>query len=372
MTATMIPLVNLKRQHVFLEAEISEAIAGVIAANAFIGGKEVTAFEDEFAHYCGTDHCVGVANGTDALIIALTALGVGRGDQVVTTATSYFATAEAIGRVGAEPIFCDIDPDTAIFDIGLLEQLVTSSTKAIVVVHLYGRPAQMDHILDVAQRRGLFIIEDCAQAAGATFGGKRVGSLGDIGCYSFYPSKNLGAMGDAGAIVTNNQELALKCRKLANHGGIERYEHGLVGFNSRLDGLQAAILRIKLAHLDEWNQQRKKIVRHYRELLDDPHVDHLTYPENEDHVHHLFVVRVSDRDQLMHDMHGLKIGTAVHYPVPLPFLPPYGESGFGAGDFPQASQHAKTAISLPIFPLMKEEEVRRVAEALKKLANAKS
>jgi dTDP-4-amino-4,6-dideoxygalactose transaminase len=177
-------------------------------------------------------------------------------------------------------------------------------------------------------------------------------------------------MGDAGAIVTKNHELALKCRMLGNHGGIERYEHGLVGFNSRLDGLQAAILRIKLAHLDEWNQQRKKVVRHYRELLDDPRVDHLTYPESEDHVHHLFVVRVSNRDQLMHDMHGLRIGTAVHYPVPLPFLPPYGELGFGPGDFPQASQHAKTVLSLPIFPLMKEGEVQRVAEALKKLANA--
>lgn len=364
MNIDSIPLIDLQRQHAFLETEISEAVTRVIADNAFIGGDEVSAFEDMFSDYCGTDHCIGVANGTDALTIALTALGIGRGDQVITTAMSFFATSEAISRVGAEPVFCDIDPSNALLDTGLLEQLVNTSTKAIIIVHLYGRPACMDRILDFARRHGLFVVEDCAQAAGATFAGKRVGSVGDVGCFSFYPSKNLGAMGDAGAIITENEELAVKCRMLANHGGLSRYEHSLVGFNSRLDALQAAVLRVKLVHLDDWNRQRRGIARHYRELINHPGVVHLAYPEREDHVHHLFVVRVSDRDQAMDALDRQGIGTAVHYPVPLPLLPPYAEGGVDPDRYPHATHHANTAMSLPLFPFMREEEVERVAEVL--------
>ncbi len=364
MRATSIPLVNLRRQHDLLSDELTTAIRRVIDESAFIGGHEVAEFEREFSQYCGTRYCVGVANGTDALVLALMTLGIGAGDEVVTTATSFFATSEAISRAGATPVFCDIDPETANLNVGLLERLIGPKTRAIIPVHLYGQPAAMDWIIVVARQHGLYVIEDCAQAAGARYNNKRVGNVGDLGCFSFYPSKNLGALGDGGAIVTDDKDWAVKCRALANHGGTKKYEHEVEGFNSRLDSLQAAILRIKLRYLDKWNEQRRTIADRYRDLLANKNIEHLQCIEQGWHVYHLFVIRLIERDQVLRAMKSAGIGAEVHYPAALPFLAPYRDRGYSSQDYPVASRHASMALSLPIFPLMTSEEVQQVADTL--------
>jgi dTDP-4-amino-4,6-dideoxygalactose transaminase len=364
MDETGIPLVDIARQHAPLRAELRGVVENVFRSGCFIGGAYVEAFEQEFAEYCGATHCVALGNGTDALWIALLALGVGPGDEVITSAISFFATAEAIGLAGATPVFCDINSNHATLDTTRLESLTTAKTKAIIAVHLYGLPADMDEITSFARSRDLYVIEDCAQAAGAKYRNRGVGTLGHIGCFSFYPSKNLGAMGDAGAITTNDAQLATRCRMLANHGGLHKYQHLMVGTNSRLDALQAGFLSIKLQHLDAWNAQRFAIAEQYRELFAEGPIEVIQSGAEHGHVNHLFVVRVAERDGVLAALREAGIGADVHYPEALPMLPVYSDRRFDPADFPIACNHASTALSLPIFPGMREQEIERVASKL--------
>jgi dTDP-4-amino-4,6-dideoxygalactose transaminase len=364
MAATAIPLVNLNRFQAPIKDEIAAAIGQVIEDSAFVGGAAVTAFEEAFARYCGARHCVSVGNATDGLMIALLALGIGRGDEVVTTATSFFATAEAIGRIGATPVFCDIDPDTANIDPRRIESRIGPATKAILPVHLYGRAAEIGAIMDIAKRHRLAVVEDCAQAVGARVGGRAVGTFGSLGCFSFYPSKNLGAFGDGGAIITDDDDLALACRQLSNHGGTTKYVHEVEGYNSRLDGIQAAVLSVKLPRLDDWNADRRRLAGLYDRLLARLPVERLRAADSPDHVHHLYTVRVQDRDRVLDRLRKAGIGADVHYPDALPFLKPYRDRGHQPADFPVAARHAASILSLPIFPAMRDDEAERIVAAL--------
>jgi dTDP-4-amino-4,6-dideoxygalactose transaminase len=298
------------------------------------------------------------------LTLALLALDVGAGHEVITSACSFFATAEAISHVGATPVFCDIDPMTANIDPGCLEGKITSRTKAIIPVHLYGQPAKMQPILDTARAHGLHVIEDCAQAVGAQYNEKRVGTLGNAGCFSFYPSKNLGAIGDAGALVTDDEAIALRCRMLSNHGGTRKYEHMIVGYNSRLDAIQAAILSLKLPYLDKWNRQRQQIAESYKQRFSHSDVECLQQQEGMKSVNHLYPVRVQQRDYVLSALQHQRIGAEIHYPQPLPLCPAYQSLDYTAEQFPHAVMHASTVLSLPIFPLMKQAESDRVADTL--------
>lgn len=365
MTQPIIPLVDLDRQHAPLRRAIEAELLGILETGAFIGGPQVEAFEAEFARYLPSAHCIGVANGTDALAIAFEALGIGRGDEVIVPALTFFATAEAVSLAGATPVFCDIDPRTANLDPAQLGARIGSRTRAIAAVHLYGQPAPMDEITAVALEHGLFVVEDCAQAQGASYRGRRTGTLGDIAAFSFYPSKNLGAIGDAGAIVTDDAALARSCRMLASHGGTRRYEHLVVGRNSRLDAVQAAVLRLKLPHLDAWNAERREIVALYRDRLAGLPAELLDELPGSRHAQHLFVVRVADRDAVRDALRWHGIMADVHYPEALPLVAAYAGLGARPGEFPAAEDHAARCLSLPIFPGMREEEVRRVADALR-------
>jgi dTDP-4-amino-4,6-dideoxygalactose transaminase len=358
-----IPFVDIARQHARLRAPLAAAIEEVLDSCCFIGGGQVEGFERAFAAHCEVSHCVSMSNGTDALWIALMALEIGPGDEVITSATSFFATAEAIGLTGAVPVFCDVN-ERATLDVDKLGALTTARTKAILPVHLYGLPADMDAILDFARKRRLWVIEDCAQAAGARYRGRRVGGIGDIGCFSFYPTKNLGAMGDAGAITTNDGALATRCRMLANHGALSRYQHFVTGTNSRLDALQASVLRVKLQYLDAWNAERADIAQYYRALLAEAPVELIPAGPEYDHAHHLFVVRVAQRNAVLAALRNAGIGADIHYPAALPMLPVYRTRGFEAADYPKACRHAATALSLPIFPGLHMDEIRRVAAAV--------
>jgi len=359
-----IPMLDLSRQHEFLMDELISSIQKIIRENAFIGGAYVDKFEENFANYCGTQYCIGVANGTDALMMALMSLGIGQGDEVITTASSFFATAEAISCVGATPVFCDIDPGTANIDTQIIEKRITAATKAIIPVHLYGQPADMEGIVDVARKHELFVVEDCAQAVGASYRDQKVGSIGDVGCFSFYPSKNLGGFGDAGAIVTNNPDVASKIRMLANHGGAKKYQHEIIGYNSRLNSIQATVLDIKLPYLDEWNAQRRHLADLYNQLFQDKNVETLRSADNVYHVYHLYAVRLQQRDKILEALRKAGIGSDVHYPEALPFLKAYKQLGHKNGDYPEAYRHSRMVLSLPIFPYMQETEVEKVAEIL--------
>jgi dTDP-4-amino-4,6-dideoxygalactose transaminase len=360
-----VPLLDLARQHAPLRHELRAAVDRVLTGEGYVGGPEVEAFEAELAAWHGVPHCVGVANGTDAIVVALKALGVGTGDEVLTTALSFFATAEAISLAGATPVFCDIDPGTANLDPARLDGLVTRRTRAIVPVHLYGQPADMGAVCGTARRHGLAVVEDCAQAVGATWGGRRVGTFGDVGCLSFYPSKNLGALGDAGAVLARDPAVARRCRVLANHGGARKYEHEVVGLNSRLDAIQAAVLRVKLPHLERWNAERAGLARLYRERLEGLPVEQLATRAEAGHAHHLLVVRVAEgRDRVLADMRAAGVLADVHYPQALPLVPAYAALDHRPEDFPYASDHAAGCLSLPLFPGMRADEVERVAATL--------
>jgi dTDP-4-amino-4,6-dideoxygalactose transaminase len=361
---TPIPLVDLKRLHSHIEHEIKVAINTVISSSTFISGSQVERFEEAFASFCDSGFCVAVANGTDALVLALLSLGIGKGDEVITTACSFFATAEAISRVGAKPVFCDIDQWTANINVNQIVNKLTENTRAIIPVHLYGQPADMGAVNKIAHDNELWVIEDCAQSVGARFGGARVGSLGDISCFSFYPSKNLGAMGDAGAVVTNNESLAYRCRMLANHGGTRKYEHLAVGFNSRMDEMQAAVLNPKLGYLDEWNAQRELIAKSYREKLQHPDIQHMRVLPEVESVNHLFTIRTKKRDMVVDSLRTKGVCADIHYPVPLPFVPAYEHLGCATADFVQATLHASSVLSLPIFPMMEDEEVEYIIHCL--------
>jgi dTDP-4-amino-4,6-dideoxygalactose transaminase len=360
-----VPFVDLRAQYKAIKNEIDEAIAHVIDGAAFIGGEYVNRFEEAFASYCGVKYCIGVGNGTDALYIALRALGIGPGDEVITVANSFIATSEAITMTGAKIVFVDCDPQTYNIDVGQVSRVVTHRTKAIVPVHLYGQPADMLSLKNLATIHGLFIVEDAAQAHGAEINREHVGSFGDAGCFSFYPGKNLGAYGDAGAIVTHKEELATKCRMIANHGRISKYDHDFEGINSRLDGLQAAILDVKLKHLGKWIERRRRAANTYKDLLKGTSVTMPVEAEGVRHVYHLFVVRVPNREAVMAELKNRGIETGIHYPIALPNLKAYRYLGYAQEDFPVATKYSKEILSLPMFPELNEEQLQYICYQLK-------
>lgn len=361
-----IPLVDLKAQYERIKEEIDAAMHEVMATSAFIGGPYVRAFEEAFAQFCAVQHCIGVGNGTDALFIALKSLGIGVGDEVITAANSFIATSEAITATGAQVVFCDIDPRTYNIDVSQIEAKITPQTKAIIPVHLYGQPADMDPLLGLAHRYGLKIIEDAAQAHGARYKGRRVGSLGDVACFSFYPGKNLGAYGDGGAIVTNDDELARKVKMFANHGRVDKYNHQIEGVNSRLDGLQAAILSVKLKYLEEWTESRRQLASLYNELLANSEI--MTPVENPDllAVYHLYVVRLrhGTRDSVCQEMLRRGIGVGIHYPIALPNLRAYSHLSEAERVCPEATAAAQEILSLPLYPELKGVEAQYIAKTL--------
>ncbi|HSK62752.1 MAG TPA: DegT/DnrJ/EryC1/StrS family aminotransferase [Pyrinomonadaceae bacterium] len=344
----------------------------MLESGRYILGDEVLAFEREFASYIGVRHAVGVGSGTEALHLALAACGVGEGDEVITVAHTAVATVAAIELCGAIPVFVDIEPDYFTLDSNQLENVITSRTKAIIPIHLYGQPADLEAILSVAQQYGLKVIEDCAQAHGATYREKRVGSWGDIACFSFYPTKNLGAIGDGGAVVTNDAALAEKVRQLREYGWSERNVSSIRGWNSRLDELQAAILRVKLQFLDTDNNQRRRIAALYDELLAESDLHLPRRRQDATHVFHLYVVRSNDRDDLLARLRANHVGAMVHYPAPVHLQPAYAGRITGAGDLPNTERVAKEILSLPIYPELTDAAVRKVVTACEKYCAAPS
>ncbi len=369
--ATQIPSFDLTRQNASLMDELMPVISAIVAGGHFILGENVARFEEEMAALCGVRFGAGVANCSDALHLALLACGVGPGDEVITTPFTFFATAGAIARAGARPVFCDIDPATFNVNARQIERLVTARTKAILPVHLYGQPADMDPICAVAKAHELYVVEDAAQAIGASYKGRPVGSLGDVACVSFYPTKNLGAFGDAGAVVTDDPGIAERVRMLRVHGSRKRYYHELLGYNSRLDELQAGILRVKLRHLPDWNARRRQIAARYVELLRDaPQVRSgmMRLPEEPagvTHVYHQFTLATPDRDRLQDHLRERGIGSTVYYPLPLHLQAVFSGLGHRRGDFPEAERASSEVLSLPMFPELADEEVERVVEVIR-------
>lgn len=371
-----VPFVDLGIQCNSMRQELSSKFEKILDTAAFVMGKELEKFEEQFADFCGVNYAIGVANGTDALVLALRAVGIRRGDMVITVPNTFIATIEAIVHAGAEPIFVDVDPITYSIDpTGIVHVLENSDgkrlkrIKAIIPVHLYGQPADMDPILKIAKKYNLHVVEDAAQAHGAQYRGQRVGSFGHIGCFSFYPAKNLGAFGDAGAAVTNDDEIATTVRKLRDHGGIKKYQHDLVGYNSRLDSLQAAVLSTKLRYLDEWNERRRKNARIYDELLSEmPHVVTPGVLEKVNHVYHLYVVRLdhSNRDGLRGYLESRGIGSGIHYPKPVHLTKAFRYLGYKEGDFPVAEQYTRKIISLPMYPQLNREQIEYVVQEIKR------
>ena len=364
MTATRIPLADLTAQYLSMKGEIDGAIARVIASSSFILGTEVVAFEEEFSSFCEVEACVGCANGTDAIALALQGLGVGPGDEVITVPHTFIATAEAIGLVGATPVFVDVREDTLLMDVTKVPNAVTWRTRALVPVQLYGQTVDMDPLLDVARASGLRVVEDAAQAHGARYKGRRAGTLGDAATFSFYPGKNLGAYGDAGAVVTSDLGLASWLRKARDHGRSSKYEHDFASRSSRMDGIQAAILRAKLPHLEAWNRQRRLLAGRYVELLAGSAVVPVAVAEGCQSVWHLFVVRVQDRERLRRKLSEAGFSTGVHYPLPLHLQPAYKHLGYHRGDFPVAERAAEEVLTLPLYPELDPFEVDGIVEAL--------
>ena len=358
-----IPFVDLRAQYLAHRAELDNAIATVLAETAFIGGRHVARFETAFAEDYGVKHCIGVANGTDAIYIALKMLGIGPGDEVITTAHSWISTSEAISQTGATPVFVDVDEYYGL-DVEHIEAAIKPNTRCIIPVHLYGQPADIAAVAQLCRKHNLKMIEDCAQAHYAEFDGRRIGTFGDAATLSFYPGKNLGAYGDAGAILTNDDALATKMRMYANHGALKKHTHLMEGINSRLDGLQAAVLQAKLPHVRQWTEQRQVVAAMYDKAFEN--MAGVVRPKrrpNATHVFHLYVIQVDDRDGLAEFLAARGVQTAVHYPVALPLMPAYEYRGGTAAMFPVASRNQDRILSLPIYPEMTQEMVDYVAGA---------
>jgi dTDP-4-amino-4,6-dideoxygalactose transaminase len=360
----MILLHDIPAQHAELRADILAAVARVLDTSQFILGPEVAALEREFAAYCQAGHGIGVNSGTSALHLALLAAGIGPGDEVITIPYTFFATVAAIEYTGATAVFVDIDPRTFNIDPSLIESRITSKTRAILLVHLYGQPADLDPILDIARRHRLVVIEDAAQAHGAEYKGRRVGGIGDIGCFSFYPTKNLGASGEAGMVVTNDPEYARKIRLLRNWGEEQKYRPVMKGYNYRLEAMQAAILRVKLRKLEEWTEARRAVAREYGRLLDGSDFVLPRVLPDVRHVYHLYAVRTPDRDRVQAELHAAGIQTAVHYPAPIHLLPAYADPRYKPGDFPVSEECARTTLCIPMHPYLRRDEIERVAMAM--------
>jgi len=361
-----IPFLDLKAHHDSIREELETAIREVIDSNAFAGGPFVAKFEQDFASYCGAAHAIGVGNGTDALWLTLLALGVGAGDEVITVPMTFMATAEAISYCGAKPVFVDIDERTYTLDPDLLERAINPRTKAIIPVHLFGQPADMDAIHAIAQRRGLPVIEDACQAHGAEYRGQKVGSSGISGCFSFYPGKNLGALGEAGAVVTNDEALRNKIQMLRDHGQAKKYHHAVIGWNARMDGIQGAALRVKLKHLDRANEARRANARFYDQHL--AGVEEIILPTEAKyarHVYHLYVVRVQERDRVLQAMANRGIACGIHYPIPVHLQEAYRFLGHQKGSFPVAERCADEFLSLPMYPELTTPQLEAVVRELK-------
>jgi dTDP-4-amino-4,6-dideoxygalactose transaminase len=363
-----VPFLDLKSHHAPLLGEINNAIQDVIESSAFAGGPFVGRFEEDFAAYCNAPFSVGVGSGTDALWLTLLALGVGPGDQVITVPNTFMATAEAITYCGATPVFVDVDERTYTLDPQGLEAAVTARTKAIIPVHLFGQPADMDPILEFARSRGLFVVEDACQAHGAEYNGRRTGTLGEAACFSFYPGKNLGALGEAGAVVTGNAELREKIKMLRDHGQVRKYHHAMIGWNCRMDGIQAAILSVKLRYLERGNQLRRSHAAHYNQAL--AGVEGIVTPfqaAGVRHVYHVYAIRVQERDQVIRLLSEKGIGCGVHYPVPVHLQEAYRDLGYGQGAFPIAERCAQEFVSVPMFPELTSAQLERVAQCVKEI-----
>ena len=363
-----VPFVDLKAQYQTIQGEVRPAIDRVLESCAFVLGEEVAAFEREFAAYCGVPHAIGVNSGTSALHLALLAVGVGPGDEVLTVPFTFVATVAAIRYTGARPVFVDIDPASFTMDVRRLEDAITPRTKVLLPVHLYGQPADLDPIRDVACRHGLTVIEDAAQAHGAEYKGRRTGSLGDLGCFSFYPGKNLGAYGEGGMVVTRDPGYARTLRMLRDWGAERKYEHVLQGYNYRLEGLQGAILRVKLRHLEAWTEARRAHAARYDHLLEGSGVQPpAALPQNR-HVYHVYAIRVPARDAFQQALAAQGIQTGIHYPIPVHRLPAHADLGYKAGEFPAAEAAANEVLSLPMYPELTAEQQEQVVQAIHHVA----
>lgn len=391
MTETkQIPLMNLTRQYKSLEKDLDSAALRVLHSGQYIMGEEVSEFEKEFAAYCGTKYAVGVGNGTDALMIALMAAGVGNGDEVITSAMSFFATAEAIAVVGATPVFVDCQKENGMIDVEAIEEKISPKTRAIIPVHLYGQCADMDKINEIARKHNLIVIEDAAQAAGAEYKGKKAGSLGDIGCFSFFPTKNLGCAGDGGIITTNNETVYKCCMAYRVHGSgingllaygeekgiavseedvdfqgnLPKYYNFVIGHNSRLDALQAALLRIKLQQLDEWNEKRRRIASVYEEKIQNPHIEKMKCGADKKHIYYVYVLEVDNREKFRDYMKENGIATGVYFPVPLHLQRVFENLGYTKGDMPNAEYLAEHGVAIPMFAELTDIEVDRIIQTV--------
>jgi dTDP-4-amino-4,6-dideoxygalactose transaminase len=360
-----IPILDLKAQYRSIKDEVDAAVLGVMASGHFVLGPNVKALEQEVADYVNCQYGVGVASGSDALRLSFAALGIGPGDEVITTPFTFVATANTISHAGARPVFVDIDPHTFNIDPARIEAAITERTRAIVPVHLYGQPAEMGKILEIARRHDLYVVEDCAQAIGAEDGGRRVGSFGDVACFSFYPTKNLGAYGDGGMVTTNNADIAGRIDVLRRQGGKTKYYHEILGFNSRLDEMQAALLRVKLRHLDDWQARRRQVAARYDELLGD--VKGVGVPcvrPDVTHVYHQYTIRVLQRDDLQEFLKERGIGTMIYYPLPLHRQGLYQDLGYCQDSLPVSEQAGHEVLSLPVYPELTEEQVHTVVDTI--------
>ena len=362
----MIPMLDLAAQYRSIKPEIDAAVVRVFESGRYVLGEEVAAFEREFAEFCGAAHAVAVNSGTSALQLALIAAGVGPGDEVVTVPFTFVATAAVIDYVGAVPVFVDIEPRTFTMNPAAVEDAITDRTRAVIPVHVFGQCADMDPIRAVAARHGLAVIEDAAQAHGARYRGLRAGIVGDFGCFSFYPTKNLGAAGEGGIVVTDDERGAEQIRALRNWGERAKYEHAVRAFNMRMDALQAAVLRVKLRHLDEWTNRRRRIAQRYDEALDGMGLQLPREMEYARHVYHLYTVRARERDGLQKLLAADGIATGVHYPIPIHLQPAWADLGYAAGAFPEAERAAGDVLSLPLYPEMTDEQVETVVSSVRR------
>jgi dTDP-4-amino-4,6-dideoxygalactose transaminase len=368
----MIPFGDLKAQYHGIKAEIDAAISHVLETSQFVLGKEVAAFEEEFAAYCGGGQGIGVNSGTSALHLALLAAGVGPGDEVITVPFTFAATVAAIHFTGAAPVFVDIDPVSFTMDPAQLERVITPRTKVILPVHLFGQPADMDPIMEISRRHGILVIEDAAQAHGAEYKGRRAGSLGDMACFSFYPAKNLGAYGEGGAVVTGNREFASAIRKLRDWGQSHRYYHDLKGFNYRMDGMQGAILRVKLRHLERWTETRRAHAALYAAKLAPSGVLTPQAKPYARHVYQIYAIRTAGRDAMVEALHAAQVQCGIHYPIPLHLQKAYADPRYGEGDFPVAERIAREVISLPMFPELTPAQIEEVAASIGEFSAAQA
>jgi dTDP-4-amino-4,6-dideoxygalactose transaminase len=365
----VIPFLDLRAQYRQIKRDVDAAVLRVIHSAQFVLGPDVAAFEDRFASYCNVKHCAALNSGTSALHLALLATGVRPGDEVITVAMTFVATTAAILYCGAKPVFVEVDPKTWTMDPNSVEAAITPATRVILPVHLHGLMADMDPIMAIARRHKLVVIEDAAQAHGAEYKGRRAGSIGDVGCFSFYPGKNLGAYGEAGAAVTSDPNLARRIHMLRDWGQEAKYSHAMPGYNYRMDGVQGAVLNVKMDYIEQWTEARRAVAAQYDRLITNHRIGMPSPPPHCKHVYHVYAVQIADRDKVQEELHALNIGTSIHYPIPVHLQKAYANLGYGAGDLPVTERVARQFLSLPIYPELRLEQVAEVAQRLQSTCN---